>query len=73
MKNKKPIYKLPKSNRERRTYPIIPLVEECIKCGKKVTSHHYLCNSCVSKRDKKRYFDKLKKLNKHKNKQNAKV
>lgn len=41
--------------------PIIPLVERC-KCGRRVTDHHFLCNVCHQKSDKRKFHEERKKL-----------
>ena len=35
---------------------------KCVKCGKKVTDHHILCNSCWGKRAKKKHQQEKKKI-----------
>lgn len=38
------------------TKPIIPVIEKCFDCGKKVKNHHFLCDKCYSKKQKNRYW-----------------
>ena len=35
---------------------------KCVKCGKKVTDHHILCNSCWGKTAKILHQQKMKKM-----------
>jgi len=44
---------------------IIPIRKKCFNCGKKVTSHHFLCNKCHAKKQKADYWTSLKKKTKH--------
>ena len=41
---------------------IKPVVQECIECSKKVTSHHVLCDNCWGKRAKKDFNLRCNKL-----------
>ena len=37
---------------------IKPVIKKCFICKKKVKNHHFLCDSCISERDKKKYRKK---------------
>ena len=52
-----------KKIKKRHIQVIKPLVKICVKCKlRKVTDHHFLCNKCYSKKQKRIYF-KSKHLN----------
>jgi hypothetical protein len=56
-----------KKNKEKKK-TIIPIKDKCVECGEKVKNHHFLCDKCWGKKERKKYWKQKVKIQRNNHK-----